>query len=164
MLRHIAGEVVSVTAETSNDVLGFEKEDAAAIILRFENGALGTFILSDQAHSPWSWEHGFGENAAFPPSGENSMRFTGTEGSLDFPNLTLWKSVEGESCWNNNIVPSPLEINHEDAYIQQLSHFSDVIRGNAEPRVSAEDATATLRATLAVYESASTGCRVNLNH
>lgn len=68
LLRYIAGDVVSITAETSNDVQNFEKEDVAAILMRFENGALGSFILSDQAHSPWSWEHAFGENAAFPPA------------------------------------------------------------------------------------------------
>jgi len=164
LLRYLAGEVVSVTAETSNAVLNYEKEDAAAILMRFDNGALGTFMLSDQAHSPWSWEHAFGENAAFPPAYQNSIRFMGTNGSLDFPNLTLWKSTTGENCWNNNIAATEFTTETDDAYVNQMLHFGEVIRGEALPRISAQDATATLRATLAVYESAATGSRVHLRN
>ena len=38
----------------------------------------------------------------------------------------------------------------------------DVIRGTVEPLISGADATATLRATLAVFEAAGTGQRVTL--
>lgn len=162
LLRYIAGDIVSVTAETSNDVQKFEKEDTAGIVFRFKNGALGTFMLSDQSHSPWTWEQAFGENAAFPPTKQNSIRFMGTEGSLDFPNLTLWKSVSGESNWTNEIVATDIPHAQQDAYIMQLAHFAQVIQGNEIPLVSAQDATDTLRATLAVYESATKGSRVNL--
>lgn len=88
----------------------------------------------------------------------------GTHGSLDFPNLTLWKSVSGESCWNNPIKATELSTDKDDAYINQLLQFGEVIRGDAVPRISAEDATATLRATLAVYESATTGSKVQLRN
>lgn len=162
LLRYIVGDVASISAETSNDVLRFEKEDSAAIALRFCNGALGTFLLSDQSHTPWTWEQGFGENTAFPPTGQNSVRFMGTEGSLEFPNLVVWKSASGESCWTNEIHPTSLEMTQEDAYINQLDHFCHVIQGKVLPRVSAQDATNTLRATLAVYDSAKAGQRVNL--
>lgn len=162
LLRYIAGDIISVTAETSHSVLNYEKEDAAGIVLRFENGALGAFMLSDQSHTPWSWEQAFGENAAFPASGQNSIRFMGTKGSLDFPNLTLWKSTSGDSNWTNELLATEFASEKEDAYINQLTHFVDVIRGDASPRVSAKDATATLRATLAVYESAASGTRIDL--
>ncbi len=162
LLRYIVGDVASISAETSHDVLQFEKEDTAAIAMRFCSGALGTFLLSDQSHTPWTWEQGFGENAAFPPSGQNSIRFMGTEGSLEFPNLVVWKSTSGDSCWTSEIHPTALEMTQEDAYINQLDHFCRVINGEVMPRVSAQDATDTLRATLAVYESATAGRRVNL--
>ena len=55
-LRYIVGDVLSVTGETGNPVQGFEKEDVAAFVLRFTQGALGAFVLSDQADSPWAWE------------------------------------------------------------------------------------------------------------
>ena len=49
-----------------------------------------------------------------------------------------------------------------DAYVRQIEHFADVIEGRDVPRITAEDASATLRATLAVYEAAETGQRVLL--
>lgn len=162
LLRYIAGEVVSISAETSNTALNFEKEDCAGLVLRFANGAIGTFVVSDQSFSPWSWEHALGENAAIPASGQNAIRFMGTKGSLDFPNLTLWKS-DNEVCdWSSELVATEFAGDIRDPYVSQLSHFVDVIRGDALPRISARDATATLRATLAVHESAETGLRISL--
>tara|TARA_A100001015_G_scaffold75415_1_gene83685 strand:+ start:104 stop:286 length:183 start_codon:yes stop_codon:yes gene_type:complete len=46
--------------------------------------------------------------------------------------------------------PVPLE----DAYIAQCRHFCGVIRGEEMPRITAEDASKTLAATLAVFDSA----------
>ena len=46
--------------------------------------------------------------------------------------------------------PVPLE----DAYIAQCLHFCGVIRGEEKPRINAEDASKTLAATLAVFDSA----------
>ncbi len=162
LLRYIVGDIHSISAETSNTVLGFEKEDTAALIMRFANGALGTFMLSDQSHSPWSWEQATGENEAFPRSGRNVIQFMGTEGSLEFPNLKLWKSDTGDSCWTNPLTPETLGGELEDAYINQLTHFAAVIKGDEPPRIDAQDATDTLSATLAVYDAAKSGSRVQL--
>ena len=76
----------SICAETSNEICKWEKEDAAAVILRFMNGTIGTFIISDQATSPWAWEFATGETIFFPHSGQNTLRFMGTIAALDFPN------------------------------------------------------------------------------
>jgi predicted dehydrogenase len=162
LLRYIAGDIGSISAETANSVLGFEKEDTAAMVMRFANDALGTFMLSDQSHSPWSWEQATGENVAFPRSGKNVMHFMGTEGSLEFPNLRLWTSNADESCWTTELAATDLGGELEDAYINQLQHFAAVINGDEKPRIDAQDATDTLRATLAVYEAAETGQRVVL--
>ncbi|MEP1209820.1 MAG: Gfo/Idh/MocA family oxidoreductase [Rhizobiaceae bacterium] len=161
LLRYIAGDIVSISAETSNSVMGFEKEDAAAMVMRFENGALGTFLLSDQSHSPWSWEQATGENAAFPRTGENPLRFMGTEGSLEFPNLKLWSS-DAEAEWRTPLSRADLSNSLEDAFVNQISHFHAVVQGRELPRITAQDATDTLKATLAVYQSAQSSSRIEL--
>jgi len=50
----------------------------------------------------------------------------------------------------------------EDAYAEQLSHFCAVVRGEAEPIVSGEDAARSLAATVAILEAAATGRAVQV--
>ncbi len=161
-LRHICGPITSVLAEVGNPVQGFEKEDVAAMVLRFESGALGTFILSDQADGPWAWEFATGENDALPSTDQNCLKFIGTKGALDFPNLTLWQSDDPEPSWTSSKSSLDLPTEFGDPYVRQLDHFADIIEGIAKPIVSAKDATESLRATLAVLDAARTGRRVSL--
>ncbi len=161
-LRYICGEITSISAETSNGVLGYEKEDVAACVMRFENGGLGTFLLSDQSPSPWAWELGTGENLAFPRTGMNCCRFMGTEAALEFPNLMLWRHKYGPTSWDHLIDSELIPMTFEDAYIAECQHFSAVIRGEETPRIDARDGANTLRATLAILEAAETGQRIVL--
>ena len=161
-LRFICGEIKSISAEISNSVMGFEKEDAAALLIRFESGALGTFTLSDQSPSPWGWEFATGENAAFPRSGQNAIRFMGTKAALEFPNLELWQSADNSPDWTKKMQSQLTPFDLEDAYILQIEHFCEVINGGASPISDAQDARNSLRATLAVYDAAESGQRVAL--
>lgn len=161
-LRYICGEIESLSAEKSHIQFGFEKEDAAAMVMRFESGALGTFILSDQSTSPWSWECATGENPAFPRSAQNAIRFMGSQASLEFPNLVLWHHGKQTPDWNHALTPEEIPSPTQDAYVSQIEHFCAVIRNEEPPRITALDATNTLRATLAVFESANSGERVML--
>jgi predicted dehydrogenase len=161
-LRFICGEVESISAEVTNRINGWEKEDAAAILMRFASGALAAYVLSDQATSPWGWEFATGETPFFPRSAQNTVRFVGTEAALDFPNLVLWHHGDGTPDWTHRIDPHDLSGELENAYVRQIEHFAAVIRGEAEPLISGRDATETLRATLAVFDAARTGARVTL--
>jgi len=161
-LRYMCGDIASISAEVSNGVMGYEKEDVAAVVLRFKSGALGTFLLSDQASSPWAWELATGENPFFPPTGENCIRFMGTKGSLDFPNLTLWHHGGAVTSWNHLIESETLTQPFEDAYLLQCQHFKAVICGVEQPRIDAADGARTLEATLAVLDAAERGERVVL--
>ena len=162
LLRYICGEIESISAEVSHSVRNWEKEDAVAMIMRFVSGAIGTFILSDQATSPWAWELGTGETELFPKTGQNSMRFMGTRAALDFPNLALWHHGDEVPNWNHVISPNPIELELEDAYALQIAHFAAVIADRERPIITAADGTMTLRTTLAVFEAASMGHRVIL--
>ncbi len=159
-LRYILGPVTSVQAEVGNGVQGYEKEDAVAFLLRFASGVLGAFVLSDQADSPWAWEFATGENPAYPRSAENCIRFVGTEGALDFPNLTLWSSTNGPANWHSPKSSRSLQMELGDAFARQIEHFVEIVGGKAAPRITASDATETLKVTLAVLKSARTGTRL----
>ena len=50
----------------------------------------------------------------------------------------------------------------EDAYIAQCRHFCRVIQNLEPPGITAEDATRTLAATLAVFDSAEQGRQIEL--
>ncbi len=161
-LRYVCGEVESISAEISHDVMGFEKEDAAAMILRFRNGALATFLLSDRTPSPWTWEFATGETPAYPKSGQNAMRFMGTTAALDFPNLVLWHHGDETPDWNHAIRHDQVAHQLGNAFTSQIAHFCAVISGHEDPVITARDATETLKVTLAVFEAARTGKRILL--
>ena len=161
-LRYICGEITSISAETSGVVRGHEAEETVAILIRFEDGALGTFLLSDVAPSPWTWEFATGENPAFPQHHQNACRFMGTEAALEFPNLRIWRYGDGERGWNFVMRPQDISLPLGDAFATQCAHFCAVIRGEESSRVTSEDATKSLAATIAVFEAVETGRRVML--
>ena len=156
-LRMLLGEIVQVQAMASNAARGFEVEDTAAIGLRFASGALGSFLLSDAAASPRSWEQTSGENTAYDRhADEDCYVIAGERGSLNVPTMRL-RTSEGEASWWSPLKTETLVAPVGDPLARQLAHFCAVIRGQSAPRVSAADATRTLRATLAVAESARMG-------
>jgi len=157
-LRYICGEIVEVQAVTSHAIRGFEVEDSAAILLRFEGGALGTVAISDAVVSPWNWEAGTNDNRVVAWSGQNSYHFMGTSGSLEFPNLVTWHQAgDPATGWGRPFVATPHGLGPRSAHAAQLRHFVAVIRGDEQPTIDGRDGLATLAATMAVHEAATTG-------
>ncbi len=161
-LQSLVGDVVRVQATTSSATRGFEVEDTAAMILTFASGALGTFLLSDTAASPRSWEQTSLENttyAAYPD--EDCYHLAGTRGSLSVPTMRL-RVYEGERSWWEPFETSMLEVERSDPLANQIAHFADVIRGEVDPICSGRDGLASLLVLDAVVESARTGRPVEL--
>ncbi|HUH92825.1 MAG TPA: Gfo/Idh/MocA family oxidoreductase [Casimicrobiaceae bacterium] len=164
-LRAMCGEIVAVQALVSNAVRGFSVEDTVAINLGFASGALGTFLLSDTAASPRSWEQTSQENpsyASYPD--EDCYVVVGTYGSLAVPTMRLrtYPRKEDRSWWKpfrTEVVP----VRREDPLARQLAHFCAVIRGEATPRVTARDGLANLRVTEAIAAAARTGATIRLD-
>jgi predicted dehydrogenase len=156
LLRFLLGEIVSVQANSSNAVRGFEVEDTAAAVLRFASGALGTVLVSDVATSPWCWDFCAAEQTQYPRQNVQSHFISGTHGSLSLPDLALW-NYRGERGWHEEMTREMTPVHQADPYERQLQHFKAVIDGSEAPLCSALDGLRTLQATLAVREAGATG-------
>jgi len=161
MLRHLCGEIVNVHAMESNAVRGNEVEETAAILLKFENGALGTMNVSDTVVSPWSWELTARENPVYPVTSEICYQIGGTHASLSLPNLSLWSHTDKRSWWEP-IAATNFSFEFEDPLIRQVRQFAAVIRGNEQPLVSAEEGLKNQRVIEAIKASAASGNTVSL--
>jgi predicted dehydrogenase len=159
-LQSLVGDVVRVQAATSNATRGFEVEDTAAMVVTFANGALGTFLLSDAAASPRSWEQTSMENTSYATyPDEDCYHLAGTRGSLSVPTMRL-RVYEGERSWWQPFETSTVEVERSDPLASQIEHFAAVIRGGVEPICSGRDGLKTLQVVDAVVESARTGLPV----
>ncbi len=101
-LRMMCGDIVAVQAFASHATRGFPVEDTVAINLRFASGALGTFMLSDTAACPCSWEQTSQENKAYSTyPDEDCYVIAGTFGSLSVPTMRLktYAKAEDRSWW-----------------------------------------------------------------
>jgi predicted dehydrogenase len=158
-LRAMVGEIVAVQAFASNATRGFEVEDTAAINLRFANGALGAFLLSDTAASPKSWEQTSQENKAYSTyENEDAYTIIGASGSLGVPTMRMhcYERREDRS-WYKPFKMRTEHVERADPLANQIEHFAAVIRGEAEPLVTARDGLQNLRVTDAIVEAARTG-------
>jgi predicted dehydrogenase len=163
-LRMLCGDIVAVQAFASHATRGFPVEDTVAINLRFASGVLGTFMLSDTAACPRSWEQTSQENKAYPTyEDEDCYVITGTNGSLSVPTMRLktYPRVEDRSWWKEFEV-GLVGMVRDDPLKRQLEHFGAVICGEAQPLVSARDGLLNLRITEAIAEAAKSGQVVHL--
>ncbi len=163
-LRMLCGEIVAVQAFASNAVRGFAVEDTVAINLRFANGALGSFMLSDTAACARSWEQTSQENKVYPSyDDEDCYVVVGTNGSLSVPTMRLktYPRPEDRSWWKPFEVGT-VEMVRDDPLKHQMEHFGAVVRGEAQPLVSARDGLQNLKVTEAIAHAARTGRVVEL--
>jgi predicted dehydrogenase len=153
-----------VQAIKSHAVRGFAVEDTVSINLRFANGALGSFMLSDTAACARSWEQTSQENKAYPShDDEDCYVIAGTHGSLSVPTMRLktYARPEDRSWWK------PFEVGQasvvrDDPIQLQMEHFGAVVCGQVAPLVSARDGLANLRITEAIVQAANSGATVEL--
>jgi len=161
-LRALVGEIVAVHAFAANATRGFAVEDTAAINLRFANGALGTFLLSDTAATDRSWEHTSGEDefryAKAHTDEDDCYLVCGTFGSLAIPTMRLQRYLKDEDrSWHKALDKTTIDLEIVDPLAAQIAHFCDVIEGKEEPFVSVRDGLRNLRVVEAIHESARTG-------
>jgi predicted dehydrogenase len=165
-LRMLCGNIVAVQAFTSHAVRGFAVEDTVAISLRFASGALGTFLLSDTAASPKSWEQTSQENKAYPSyDDEDCYVIAGTNGSLAIPTMRLKTYPRGEDrSWWKPFEVGVVGMVRDDPIKHQMEHFGAVVRGEAAPLVSARDGLSNLRVTEAIVAAAKSGTTIEVHN
>jgi predicted dehydrogenase len=170
-MRNLCGDIISLQASGSNAVRGFAVEDTVGIILRFQNGAIGTLAISDTVAAPWSWEMTSGELKWFPRTNESCYLIGGTKASLSLPRLELWhhgtdghwfSPIHSDRSMMTDQDPHTLELK-SDPHLTQMRHFCEVVRGTAKPLLDARGGARTLEATLAVLTAAETGGIVQLS-
>ena len=164
-LRAMVGEIVAVQAFASNALRKFPVEDTVAINLRFANGALGTFLLSDTAASARSWEQTSQENkdySTYPD--EDAYVVIGASGSLAVPTMRLKYYPRNEDrSWYKPFNTEVIALERADPLARQIEHFAAVIRGESKPLVSGRDGLQNLRVTDAIVEAAKTGKIVEID-
>jgi predicted dehydrogenase len=163
-LRMLCGEIASVQAFASSEVRQFPVEDTVAINLRFANGVLGTFMLSDTAASARSWEQTSQENKAYPTyEDEDCYLVAGTNGSLAIPTMRLKTYPRPmDRTWRKPFELGDVGKVREDPIKLQMEHFGALVRGEMDPLVSARDGLQNLRVTEAIVAAARSGSTVEL--
>lgn len=148
--RWIAGDVASVYARSIKQAHPDAPVDHALAILRHRSGAL--------SHVEASWAHP-------PPTFRTRGEIAGDAAVVSWDseasnpvkaNLRVTDDGQGD-------VALPGFALTEDPYTTQLRHFLDVIRGNAQPIITADDGLAVLQVAEAVARSLATGEVVTLD-
>lgn len=158
-LRSLCGEIVAVQAFASSATRNFPVEDTVSVSLRFANGTLGSFMLSDTVAAPRSWEQTTQEDPAFAAYPEEDCYIVaGTDGSLAIPTMRLrYYSDPAQRSWRTPFDSETIEVERADPLARQLKNFCAVIRGAAEPVVSARDGLQNLRVLDAIKRAAHSG-------
>jgi len=149
-----------VLALSATAARGHAVEDTTALSLRFANGALGTFAMSDAGASPWAFEAATGENPAIAVRGDDPLRFVGTRGALSFPSLDTWHAGPGSAGdWQD---PLPRQagphVPKVDAIDVQLHRFAAIADGGQDDLLATGAAALRTMAVLdAVQQAVQTG-------
>ncbi|MEJ2608105.1 MAG: Gfo/Idh/MocA family oxidoreductase [Anaerolineales bacterium] len=145
-LRWLCGEVSSLFASVGNfGELELDVEDTAAVLLSLEGDVLGTVYLDYNQQPASHW-----------------LEISGTRGSIRWDNadgaVRWWTTQKRE--WE---IYSPAEgFERNTLFLEEMRHFIDVVRGDAQPRCTLQDGIRALKIVLAAKRSAARSARVDL--
>jgi predicted dehydrogenase len=172
LLHHLIGPIVRVQAERGPDltaVRGTEHkaESGAAITLLFANGAVGTFLIMDNAPSPFNFESGTGENPIIPHTGLDFYRIFCSNGVLSVPDMRIWRyrtDKGAKKSWTEPLSEERFDVpDVKMPFELQVAHFVRVIRGEEEPSCSGEEGLRALIVCQAVKQALETGGAVYID-
>ena len=145
-LRWLFGDVERVYAKTTHGRTTAHLE-WAFILLRFKNGVM--------AHVEGSW-------ANYPGEFYTTLEIAGEGGMVSYDSRKT-QPIHGVSIDGGPVaVNGSSSVSADSPYYLELKDMVDAILEDRPPRVTVEDALATLKVTLAAVESARTGQVVEL--
>ncbi|KAK3110685.1 hypothetical protein LTR53_014772 [Teratosphaeriaceae sp. CCFEE 6253] len=145
ILQYLLGPITRVHAEQAISQRGLEAEEGAAVLLRFESGVVGTFLLSDVVVSPHNFEGGTGENPMVTTSGKDFYRIFGSEGTLSVGDMKTTRYAGGQpKSWSSGFTEGSVPVGDEVPFDEQIKHLVNVVRGLEEPRCTGQDALTAL--------------------
>ena len=163
ILHYLLGPITRVYAEQTALRRGHEAEEGAAIVMRFESGVVGTFLLSDATSSAHSFEAGTGEDPIIPKTGEDFYRIFGSEGTLSIGDMKVERyKTGGEGAWHDEIADERLMVGMEVPFDEQVKHTVRVFRGEEQLRCTVEDGLRAVIVADAVVRAMKTGQPVDI--
>ena len=155
-LRSLCGEISAIQAISSSKIRGFKVEDTVGINFLFQNGVIGTFLLSDTAVTAKSWEQTSGENPSYGKSSiDDCYTVCGTKGSICVPTMRFVNYADDvEPSWWSQFQEEEIPLHRLDPLECQLEHFVEVIKGQVAPLVSGRDGLRNLQIVEAISQSA----------
>ena len=137
-VRWLFGEVSDLTAVTDRvSDLDIDVEDTAEIVLKFENGCMGSVHLNYTQRPPAHW-----------------LEIVCQKGHIRWENDTgtaIITRVDGQQ-WEMLSPPAGFERN--DMFLEEMRHFIAVVKGEAESRCPLAEGLHALALTEAVHQSA----------
>lgn len=136
LMLHLAGAVpVEAVAMLSTHRLTFaEGEDSAQVVVRFDNGAVGTLWTS------WAYD---------PPACTERFSVVAEHGTLHSDGTSLHVHVRSGEDETTTFEPV-------DIFVAEIGHFADCLIGGTRPLHSEKEGIEALGMILAGYESART--------
>ena len=123
-----------------------EVEDSGIVLMKFEDGAFGTFEVS--------WTILFEKDFTY-------FNVYGNRGTAIMNPMKIEKLYQGEIL---DLTPrEPIKHPFMDSYKSMLEHFRDIKRGRAQQLYTHEDANYILKIILASYRSFETGVEERIN-
>lgn len=144
---YLMGDWQEIQANIGTLDRDMEIEDVSMAMVRFENGAMGSFINSalsprQETYLRMDFQKATAEVTALYRASNENWRFSVPENSEDTETLALWDA---------------LDIDFQGSHNQQLSEILDAMDHNQAPPVSGDEARRILEFTASLYKSAFTG-------
>jgi len=165
LLHWMVGPIKSVQAFTTNYLpqLKIDVEDNAVGTLKFENGALGNFSLTDTTEAPWTEIlelYGLNGSLKVDMVAERPVQVYSTKQRSN--DSSDWWNYYGDTGWNEPFIRHSALEWKTNSIRREVQEFVRCVADDQEPPVTGEDGMRAVAVALKAYESARLGRRVDI--